>query len=54
MKLIKQSKKNNIKVFEHFNKNEGTYFVVTNYSNTKFVEKLSDRNLRDLNRYLKL
>jgi hypothetical protein len=51
MKLIKQSKKNDIKVFEHFKKGEGIYYIITNYSN-EFIEKLSDRNLINLNKYL--
>ncbi len=52
MKLIKQSKKNDIKVFEHFVKNEGTYYTVTNFNNTKFIEKLSCNNLKDINKYM--
>ena len=52
MKLIKQSKKSDIKVFEHFKKGEGGYYIITNYSNTEIIEKLSNRNLTILNKYL--
>lgn len=52
MKLIKQSKKNDIKVFEHFTKGDGVYYIVTKYNNNEIIEKLSDRNLKILNKYL--